>query len=174
MKLSLLAAFITATFAAKVFAAASFYAPLWSGDGTKMIIGTDENTIEVFDSAGDKTGEIKTTGQLSNYSISSDGANMFYMAKYEGLVRVDMTTGQKKVLHKGPCGPTSWSPDGKKIIFSVIEVSDNPGKRQAVTYIINADGSNKKEIIRRDTEKANADVLSPGTTTYTDINSEEK
>lgn len=164
MKLAFLSVCFIVTFAMKCFSASMFYEPEWSKDGAKMLLGADADTIEIFDSAGGKTGEIKTTGQLSGYSISPSGSRMFYFAKYEGLVVVDMHTGAKTVVHNGPCGQISWTPDGDSLLFSVIEFSANPGKRQKVTYMVNINDGGKREITRKTVEEMSTKELPMGTT----------
>ena len=136
----------------------------WLSESKLLTVDYAEKNISIVDADGNLINSMKLKNFVSNVSASPDGDKITYYVKGEGffISKIDGTRNMK--ISGDQPKNIQWSPDGKKIIFSVIEFSNDPGQRQAITYIVNADGSGKKEIIRKTIEDIPVGGLLPNTT----------
>ena len=140
------------------------YPVKWLGSTDKLVLAKETKTILIFNSTGELIKEVKTSGELLDYFPSPDGENLLYIAQDDGLVRVNMDSGEKTKIQDGLCTNVQWSPSGKNFIYTVTEVSKNPGERKVITYIVNSDGSNKKILTQQVIPEIKPEPLIPSTT----------
>lgn len=139
--------------------------PYWSPDSQNIIFNTtrdDGETDEVYTMKADGTDLKRLTKNdiWDTYaSWSPDGKKILYRSRikapgitYDGepmefnseifLMDADGSSPVNLSNHKAFDGWPSWSPDGKRILFS----SNRSGAFQI--YVMNADGSNVRELVK--------------------------
>lgn len=78
------------------------------------------------------------------FSYYQKGVASIYTSKINGTDVVQLTSDNKKISHLYP----TYSPDGSKIMF--ISTPKNQTTSKSSIWIMNKDGSNKKELIKAD------------------------
>lgn len=132
----------------------------WSQAGNKMVIAFDDKTLQVLNSEGELIREIKSSGTIMEYCISPDDENLLYVAEGEGLVKVNINSGNKNYIYNGNCINISWSPNGNKIIYTVFEntiLSNNSQETARKICMVNVDGSGKK-VLKSNTTKIEKEI----------------
>jgi Tol biopolymer transport system component len=133
--------------------------PAWSPDGKRVAFGREINnsgpgyayTTVLFVMNLDGSNLTQLTDPSiavgdPSWSPSGDQIVITYSKKEDhtqGIATVNVGgTGFKKLTASGESQP-SWSPDGKKIAYSIPQ---GPGDRNPRIYIMNPDGSNQKQL----------------------------
>ena len=130
--------------------------PAWSPDGKKLAFASDRGgrgfRVYLMDADGTNVQDFSKTDNAMGYAYpawSPDGKKIAYAELVnndtELFVR-DLDGQNKKQLTRlgGQNSLAAWSPDGKKIAFQ----HSQRGAPAGSLYIMNADGSDPKEIIR--------------------------
>ncbi len=133
--------------------------PAWSPDGRAIAFvrqifqkcvpnsnGTPCNPYEpdLYVVNGDGSGLRRLTTQRAhvlNHSWSADGKTIRYAGN---LVQAD-GSGQTVLPRDG-----TWSPDGKRIAFALIDTSPRDVDADVGLWVVNADGSNRRHLTRSD------------------------
>jgi Tol biopolymer transport system component len=143
--------------------------PCWSPDGKSILVtGVAKDSLspkgrkagvymvdvktgrasEIFDLSKYKN-KINPPGDdafpLSDLEWSADGKSIFYLFFTDRLVKLDLETGQDKILYKHSRFERSVmkrSPDGKKLLFAVRP----PEEKKSRLFTIPVEGGNEKEL----------------------------
>jgi hypothetical protein len=93
----------------------------WSPDGTRIVSGSDDKTVKVWDP--EKRQEVRTlTGHMSRVTSvawSPDGTRIVSGSDDKTVKVWDSATGQEVLSlegHTGSVYSVAWSPDGKRIV----------------------------------------------------------
>ncbi|MDI3515022.1 MAG: TolB protein [Rhodocyclaceae bacterium] len=141
--------------------------PAWSADGRRIafpgIGASGKSEIWVAERDGSNLREVsanaskRTKGQPS---LSPDGSQVAYVADMRGAIAIfvtDLATGESRNLtagveasHENP----RWSPDGKQLLFS--SSRDDEGRTRMDIFVMNADGSEVRNLTRHPHEDFNA------------------
>jgi Tol biopolymer transport system component len=130
------------------FRPASFQAPAWSPDGSRIALtrlAKDENQVIVTDGSGANPEVIGTFAAKTAFAWSFDGTKLAYLAAdqalSEGTVGAlhvhDLETSEETVLDANVAG-FFWSPNGREIAYFIIlpippeEGSENPATQYAL------------------------------------------
>ncbi len=115
---------------------------------------TNRRSLYISDALGKKRLKIGSFTSSDGYpAISPDGKRIVFYGKYDrnktwSIHTVDLDGSNFKrlteVKHVWDSAPV-WSPDGKSIVFAR-EYKDKNGNWQEEIWIMNPDGSNKKQI----------------------------
>jgi Tol biopolymer transport system component len=147
--------------------------PAVSPDGSRIVYAsTQSGNSEIWVMNADGTHPKQLTfnvggngraGPDANFpSLSPDGTKIVFLCGWEtlyGNICVMKSDGSGRVLltHNPDNGlkmdePSSdepaWSPDGKSILFDSNQYDPSLGERAAETWVINADGSDQRVLIR--------------------------
>ena len=134
--------------------------PVWSPDGTSIVVGSRRLRISVMAADGSESRSIVSPADVvwSSFSgppvLSPDGSHIAFVAE-EGedgwvmyVVGVD-GSGLVRLEDQMDPGLPAWSPDGRRIAFAKREFrsGDYPFGTAAGVYTIGLDGSEPREVI---------------------------
>jgi TolB protein len=151
--------------------------PSWSADGRRLAFPAEQGlkAHEVWVANRDGSGaRIVSDGfnkrGKADPSMSPDGERVVYVADMRGsmhLVVTDLATGKSVDLtpgspatHEGP----KWSPDGKFITFA--STRDDPTLTRTDIFVMNADGTEIRNVTRTPEEDFNPHWAADGRTIY--------
>lgn len=126
----------------------------WSANGQRMLVVSDADA-RLFDAAGSELGRTSFSIEIAFPLISPDGGQFAYLTSDRSAWIHNLETGQKVRIFSQAnalqsCEKLSWSGDGKRLAFSVLETSvDSATKAMSTTikvYSVAADGSDKKLV----------------------------
>lgn len=132
------------------FPPASFQAPAWSPDGSKILLATrdeSENSIVVTDAAGQLQKTLGTFSGEAAFAWSNDGEKVAYIASESlietgllGSLHVVNLTTEEKIVQDRPVFAFFWSPDSEKIAYFVpflnSATSEGEGEENATPDIL--------------------------------------
>lgn len=122
-------------------------APAWSPDGARLVFMSDRDGQEFnlyVASAGGGAAERLTDGETDWFpQFAPDGIRLAFH-RWSDVHVLDLATRALTRLTTAPDDGMypSWSPDGRRLTF----MSRRGGR--AVVYVMNADGSNQRELVR--------------------------
>jgi TolB protein len=120
---------------------ASFQAPAWSPDGSRIALARtsdSENEIVVTDSAGENPKKIGTFTNKTAFAWSSDGTRLAYIDGIQALDAgtigslhvVDMETSED-LVEDGDIISFFWSPNGEEIAYFILLQAQAEGSSSA-------------------------------------------
>lgn len=141
--------------------------PAWSADGQRIafpgIGASGKNEIWVVERDGSNLREVSTQASSRTKgqpSLSPDGGQLAFVADMRGPIAIfvtDLATGESRNLtagveaaHENP----RWSPDGRQLLFS--STRDDEGRTRMDIFVMNADGSEVRNLTRHPHEDFNA------------------
>lgn len=151
--------------------------PSWSADGRRLAFPVEQGLkkLEVWVANRDGSGaRIVSDGfnkrGKADPSMSPDGERVVYVADMRGsmhLVVTELATGKSRDLtpdspatHESP----KWSPDGKFITFA--STRDDPALTRTDIFVMNADGTDIRNVSRTPEEDFNPHWAADGRTIY--------
>jgi len=127
--------------------------PAWSADGARIVFmsNRDSKEFNLYWMQADGTGQERLTeGQTDWFpQLSPDGTRLAFH-RWRDVHVMDLATREIRALTKDPDNgmyPT-WSPDGTRLAF----MSWRGGP--TAVYVMNADGSDQKQVVRMSTGSA--------------------
>lgn len=133
------------------------YAPQWSPDGTRILLGRDGSDTGIYVISAD--GSISLyTGYGRDPRWSPDGTRVVY-SSYEGnsyeifVSNADGTNRVRLTNNFVPDYSPTWSPDGTRIAFVREESSGGSSNREI--YVINANGTNETRLTQNSVRDEN-------------------
>jgi Tol biopolymer transport system component len=139
--------------------------PVWSPDGKRIAFDSNRNGFrQIYLMNADGSDVVQLTKEEADYGVtydymsystpwSPDGSRLLITATLPGretwkLYVLDVNDGHKTLLvdESNTFRVISWSPDGKHIALETIETNDPQDLYKNRLYIINADGSDLREI----------------------------
>ena len=133
--------------------------PSWSPDGTKIVfVSNRDQSSQIYTMNADGSSQTRITFTGSEKwgpSWSPDGTKIAFSSRSSNITQisvVDLNTKVEKDITKNLITSTSWenegypkwSPDGKKIVYWQ-HLDGDKGKPSEI-YLIDSDGSNKKQL----------------------------
>ncbi|REL38131.1 hypothetical protein DYD21_05850 [Rhodohalobacter sp. SW132] len=129
--------------------------PVWSPDGKRILYKSHQNWKTNLYTI---TPDGKELSQVTNFS-GNEYANKFAWSPNGSKIAVSTDLGiyilkdngdsQERITDK-PVWDLSWSPDGSRISFTTIVQSDDSTSNMGVINVINADGSNLRELTAKE------------------------
>lgn len=113
----------------------------------------------VSDAGRDRSGTPTALGAFDLVFVRGGQASGTYL--------LDVDTGRVQRIG-GPVGEPTWSPDGRKIAFSRLKDREH-GTSAARLWVMNADGSNERQIVGEDTAASPAWAPDGGQIAFTDL-----
>jgi Tol biopolymer transport system component len=138
--------------------------PVWSPDGKRIAFQSDrDGFVQIYLMNADGSNVVQLTTDETDHVLmhymnefsawSPDGTRLLISGGLPGeekwqLYVLDVNQGRKSLLIEKPntlsASPISWSPDGQHIAL----LSTNPERYESHIYMVNADGSDIREITK--------------------------
>ena len=118
----------------------------WSPDGTFLAFADNRGSLHTIEIDGSNVQDIPTDGRALNIAFSPQDDRIAYVDDKGDLKVIDLATGRTTDLFEDQpgqrvwFGPT-WSPDGSRLAFSVIE------ENRSSIDIVNADGTGLRRLV---------------------------
>ncbi|MGI9106424.1 MAG: S8 family serine peptidase [Pyrinomonadaceae bacterium] len=143
---------------------ANYFRPRWSGDGTKIVFGSNRDEgFKIYVMNADGTEQTNISGDQRDDTSpdwSPDGTKIVFICRPGGSVEIckmnpdgsnRITLTSNLLNEESPI----WSPDGKKIAYTVTRYGGGSD-----IYVLNADGTNNVQLTN-DTNRKEYPVWSP-------------
>lgn len=128
----------------------------WSQDGSRMLVVLSDE-MRLFDATGKELRQVALEHSHQWIGLSPDGVHVACLTNDRQAWIHDLNAGSKIQIFAQAnasqfASNLSWSPDGKLLSYSIVEVSIESATSKVLgsktsLYTVNADGSNKKLIL---------------------------
>jgi TolB protein len=145
--------------------------PAWSPSGKTILFSGGTSSFEraqtdVWSVRPDGRGAHKLLANADAAAWSADGRRIAFSRRGDIYTATSVATGLRRITrgYYADSLEPSWSPDGTRIVFSTAYYDKSKQETSQCLTVINADGTNRREITKRDPDFwATSPSWQPGT-----------